>query len=61
MGLSVRRPNSLDDRDWSKRPLFTRPRRGYLRWWLLLVLLLGVLLYLYPGSVAALIASLFPA
>jgi hypothetical protein len=49
------RGSRLDDRNWSKRPLFGAPRRRYGHWWLLLLLvLIGVLLFLFPNLVSAL-------
>jgi hypothetical protein len=61
MELSVR-GNRLDDRNWSKRPLFSVRRRRYGHWVLLLVLILiGVVLFLFPNWVNALRLPFWPA
>ena len=50
----------IDDRDWNRRPLFGGRRRRYAHWILLVVLLIiGALLFLFPSAVKALLAPLF--
>jgi hypothetical protein len=58
-GIVVRKGSKIGERDWSRRPLFASRRRRYVHWLLLLVLLLaGVVLFLFPNLVSALLAPL---
>ena len=56
--LSVRDDNHVGDRDWSKRPLFGSRRRHMGRWLLLLLLIVvGVVLFLFPDVVKAVLLA----
>lgn len=45
--------------EWQRRPLFAAPpRRRYGRWLFLLLILLGAVLFFFPGLVTALLAPL---
>ena len=47
---------TIGERDWGKKPLFGPRRRNYAHWfWLVLLILIGVLLFLYPELVTALL------
>ncbi len=59
MVITVSRDNHIRERDWNNQPLFGSRRRSYLRWLLLLLLIgCGVLLFLYPSLVAAILETL---
>lgn len=51
--------NHIGERDWGKRPLFGSRRRRYAHWfWLLLLILIGAVLFLFPELVTALLTQL---
>lgn len=59
-GKYMRRYTTVGDRDWSKRPLFSaRRRRRYVRWLLLLVVLLATAFYIHPDLVTMLLGPFF--